>query len=350
MRHRATLHRETRGSASDRDALRTAALLFDAEIAQGDLSLHSLRDEAVLDAVRPAPIPPRVRRLAQDVERKLGRLDFESAVVRPLAALRQRVLGGRSAAPVRFLVRVDEFPHYRAGEDPAFGTEAFTRFHEVLAGAGVPYLLAVLPRVSTRPLSPGEHGSRALATDESSLLRFLSGGEVSFAVHGLDHRTRHASARRHSELSGLDAGALTGLLDRAELELAAVDLHPEVFVAPYNRFDAAQLPELAARFAVVGGGPECVRQIGFHRPPQWRGSAVYLPSYAPFYGRAAGMLDASRRVIDTRAGLWIPIVLHWEWEAQDDWRALRRLIEVIAPFTAPWEELLGAVRRSDVPA
>ena len=45
-------------------------------------------------------------------------------------------------------MRVDEFPHYMAWDDPeGFGTARYERFHEIMAGAGVPYLVAVL-RVS----------------------------------------------------------------------------------------------------------------------------------------------------------------------------------------------------------
>ena len=72
-------------------------------------------------------------------------------------------------------MRVDEFPHYQAWDEPdRFGAGRFERFHEIMAGAGVPYLVAVLPRVSRSPLSPTGTESRALEDEEIALLRRLA--------------------------------------------------------------------------------------------------------------------------------------------------------------------------------
>jgi peptidoglycan/xylan/chitin deacetylase (PgdA/CDA1 family) len=205
-----------------------------------------------------------------------------------------------------------------------------------MAGAGVPYLIAVLPRVSHDALNPEESSWRALSDDERALLAELPADRVSFGLHGLDHRTR----------SGLDRAATEALLDQGLAELAPLGISPDVFVAPYNRFDAAQYDVLARRFAVVTGGPESVGLLGFQRTPVWRGEAVYLPSYHPLYGHAREVLPAAQRLIERRAGLWAPIVLHWGWEADEDWQALERLLEAIAPYAADWEDFLAAVRAS----
>ena len=148
------------------------------------------------------------------------------------------------------------------------------------------------------------------------MLRRLSRERVSFGLHGRDHRTRFASPRRHSELCGLSPAATEELLDEALAELARHEIRPDVFVPPYNRFDAGQFEALARRFEVVCGGPESIGTMGFHSTPQWRGEAVYLPSYAPVYGRAADVLPAVERAIEQAAGLWVPVVLHWGWELQ----------------------------------
>jgi peptidoglycan/xylan/chitin deacetylase (PgdA/CDA1 family) len=336
-------------TASDLDAVRGARLLFDAEIAGGAVGAEDVEIAPVLEAVRPRAVRPAPVRLAQDVARKLGRLDHERAVDAPLLAARRTVLGGRADAPPRFLVRVDEFPHYKAWDEPGrFGCDGFRRFHELLTAAGVPYLVAVLPRVSRAPLDPHDGESRALSDEEVTLLRTLADhDDVALALHGRDHRTRFASPRRHSELCGLDAAATAALLDDALAELAAHGIErPAVFVPPYNRFDAGQWPALAARFAIVGGGPEAIRRIGFQRTPQWRGDAVYLPSYAPFYGRARDVLPAAARAIERQTGLWTPIVLHWGWEADAGWSDLERLCEAIAPHAARWQDFEAAVERS----
>jgi peptidoglycan/xylan/chitin deacetylase (PgdA/CDA1 family) len=333
--------------APDLDAARSARLLFDAEMVAGTVSEADVRVPAVLDAVRPRPIPPAPWRLGQDVARKLGRLDHERAVDAPLIAARRAVLGDRAAAPPRFLVRVDELPHYRAWDDPArFGSDGFARFHEILAGAGVPYLVAVLPRVSRAPLDPAGTETRTLTDDEVALLRRVAGDGAALALHGRDHRTRFASPRRHSELCGLDAGETVALLEDALGELEAHGISPDVFVPPYNRFDARQLPALAAAFRIVCGGPESIRRIGFQRSPQWREGTVYLPAYAPFYGHAREVLPAVERAIDRQSGLWTPIVLHWGWEAEAGWRELERLCAALAPHAARWQDFEAAVERS----
>jgi hypothetical protein len=325
-------------------------LLLDAELAAGALAPEVLQTPSVRRATRVRAIPPRPIRVAEQVRYKLGRLDFETAVAGPLLAARRAALGKGAAAKPRFLVRVDEFPHYRAWDDPErFGTARFERFHGIMADAGVPYLVAVLPRVAREPLSPSANGSRPLEPDEVAMLQRLSGERVSFGLHGRDHRTRFASPRRHSELCGLSPAATEELLEDALAELARHEIHPAVFVPPYNRFDARQFEALARRFEVVCAGPESIGTMGFHSTPQWRGEAVYLPSYAPVYGRAADVLPAVERAIERAVGLWVPVVLHWGWEMQAGWGDLERLADRIAPYAASWEDFHGAIQRSRVP-
>jgi peptidoglycan/xylan/chitin deacetylase (PgdA/CDA1 family) len=324
------------------DRLRTARLLLDREPPAG-----ALEHGALGRATRVRSVSSRPARVVDQVLYKLGALSWERNVSGPFRAARASVLGARATGPPRFLVRVDEFPHYRAWDEPRrFGTEAFGRFHEIMSAAGVPYLVAALPRVSREPLSPEPLGSRPWDDGEAQMAGRLKADGVAFAVHGLDHRTRAASPRRHSEMCGLTSAEVEALLERALAELDAHDLRPDVFVAPYNRFDASQLELLARRFAVVGGGPESIGTLGFQRSPQWRGQTVYLPSYAPFYGRAATVLGAVERAIEQRTGLWTPVVLHWGWEAEEGWRALERLAELLAPYAAPWPEFLATVASS----
>jgi hypothetical protein len=379
----------------DLDGARSARLMFAAELNTGLVHDSELDTPLVRAATRVRDVPLRPLRLAQQVGYKLGRLGFERQVVAPLVAARRSVLGSRADGPPRFLVRVDEFPHYRAWDDPRrFGGERFERFHEIMAAAGVPYLLAVLPRVSREPLTPvagvanddaprarGGHGdfdsptggaaagppsasasppsgttgrmregadgvARPLDDGETALLARLAKERVSFALHGLTHRTRFASPRRHSELCGLSAEATAELLDTGLAELARAELSPDVFVPPYNRFDAGQYDVLSRRFRVVCGGPESIGQMGFQSTPQWRGESVYLPSYRPFYGHAAEVLPAVEHAIEAGWGLWVPVVLHWGWEADAGWADLERLVSVLAPYAIAWADLLAAVEDS----
>lgn len=380
------------------DGARSARLMFAPELNSGLVHDSELDTVPVRAATRVRDVPSRPLRVAQQVCYKLGRLGFERQVVGPFMAARRSVLGSRADGPPRFLVRVDEFPHYRAWDDPQrFGSERFERFHEIMSAAGVPYLLAVLPRVSHEPLTPvadvpngdvprtqagyrhfdndvprsreghgdcasptggapagppsgtsparaGSDGdSRPLDDGEAAMLARLAKERVSFALHGLTHRTRFASPRRHSELCGLSAPETAELVDTGLAELARAELSTEVFVPPYNRFDASQYDVLSRRFKVVCGGPESIGRMGFQRTPQWRGESVYLPSYAPFYGHAAEVLPAVEHAIEAGWGLWVPVVLHWGWEADAGWADLERLASVLASYSVMWEDFIAAV-------
>jgi glycosyltransferase involved in cell wall biosynthesis len=333
----------------DADARRTAGVVFARELESGAATVAEITVPAVLTALRTAPVPPAPVRLAQLVRRRRGALDFASAVAQPLDALRHEILGDDAPGPPRFLVRVDEFPHYQAWDEPArFGTEGFERFHTILIEAGVPYCIAVPPRVSRRPLDPAGTEWRALDDGEIAMLRRIEAEDVTLALHGRDHRTRHASPRRRSELTGLDADATAELLDTALAELADAGLaRPEVFVPPFNRFAADQYTLLAERFGVICSGPETLATMGFHPTPQWRDGALFLPSYWPLYGHAREILPAATALMERRQAIWAPITLHWGWESDDGWTELKALVAQIAPAAAHWDELLSVVRLMD---
>lgn len=293
------------------------------------------RNERLLGVpLKTRAVPPLPVRVAQRVAMKAGLLTYERGLVRTVDG------------PPRFLVRVDEFPHYLAADEPGrFGVDASRRFHETLAAAGVPYLMAILPRVATRPLDPTADGDRALTDEEIAFLGKMQHEHVTFGLHGLNHRTRYARPQRHSELCGLSERELAALLDSALGELAKANVRPRVFVPPYNRFDAAQYPLLADRFDVVCGGPESVPLMGFHPGPQWRGDAVYLPCYPPLYGTADECRPVVAKLIEQQVGTWIPIVLHPGWEARAP-ATLQAFADEVAPYAASWDDFLSAVDAS----
>lgn len=286
-------------------------------------------------------------RLAQAVAAKRGRIGWETHVVEPLVAARRAALGDAAAGEPRVLVRVDEFPHAR-GFDSAgpYGTNRFRRFHAVLAEAGIPYLLAITPRVSRDYLEPGVSEWRSLDDGELEGLRTLGDEGVVFGLHGLDHRTRHTSPRRHSELCGLSTDATAERIDLARGVFDELGLKTPVFVPPFNRFDPGQYELLAARFEVICGGPESIRLLGFAPTPVWRGEAVYLPSYPPLYETASAAAVGVERLVERQAAIWAPLTLHWGWEARDDFAGLRRLCRLLAERARAWEEFLRAVEAS----
>lgn len=329
------------------DERRSARLLFHGELASGRLAPEAIEVPEVACAVHSRRVPRAPRRAVERVRMKAGRVTYAGACVQPFMTARRAVLGGAAAGAPRVLVRVDEFPHFRCDEPGAvYSAARFERFHAILAAAGVPYLLSALPRPSRRPLDPRSRGDRPMSQDEIDVLRAVAAEGNAIALHGLDHRTRHRSPRRRSELSGLDAQALGARVERGLGELAAAGIRPSVFVPPYNRFDASQYALLADRFDVVCGGPETVARLGFHRTPLWRGDAVFLPAYPPLYGSSADVLAGLEDLCAAGASVWAPVVLHWGVEADDGWLALERLVVRLASLARPWPEFLAAVEAS----
>ena len=332
-----------------RDERRTAHLTFAPELATGEIRPEDLDGPEVERAVEVKPVPSAFSRALQRMAMRRGRLSYLDQAVGPLVAARRALLGDTAAGPPRVLLRYDEFPHYEAVDRPdERGTGAFLAFDSVLRDAGVPYLVAVVPRPSRAALDPKATGSRELTEEERAVLLDLRADpRVAFGLHGLDHRTRHADPRRRSELTGLRTRALQERLDEGMKVLEELALPVTAFVAPFNRFAASQWPVLAGRFEIVTGGPESVRLMGFHPPAQWRGNAVYLPAYPPLYGTATEIADAVEALADAGVALWIPAVLHLEAEIKDGFRGLERLAALLGSGLArPWDELTAAVALS----
>jgi hypothetical protein len=287
--------------------------------------------------------------MAQRLAMKRGRLDWERGWLEGLLAAKRETLGAGASGPPRFLVRVDEFPYYSSFDRPQ-DLDMSREFHDVMASAGLPHLMAVVPQLTHDALTPAAKGGRPLGEQEIDLLLQMRRERVTFAQHGTTHRTRHESPRRRSELCGLPPARAEELLeDGLRLLMDAGIDPPRVFVPPFNRFDAAQYPMLATRFDVICGGPESVALMGFHGGPLWREGAVYLPCYAPLYANARTVLPVAERMIELAPGTWIPIVLHTSWEQDDDFRSLARLAARIAPFAVHWDEFLTQVHRSAGP-
>lgn len=303
-------------------------------------------ERGVARVLSPSPVPSAPVRLAQRLAMKLGRLDWERRWLDRLLAVRGSALADGAPGPPRFLVRVDEFPYYTSFDRPQ-DVEMSRRFHEVMANGGVPHLMSVVPQLTHAPLTAGSSGGRPLGERELDLLERMRKEGVTFAQHGTTHRTRYESPRRRSELCGLSPAQAEQVLEDGRLLLTEAGIKPpRVFVPPFNRFDAAQYPMLAARFDVICGGPESVALMGFHGGPLWREGAIYLPCYAPLYADARTILPMVERLIDLSPGTWIPIVLHTSWEQDDDFRALARLAELIAPYAVHWDDFLGQLDRS----
>ena len=324
----------------EHDARRTALL------AAPELDSEPVLDRRTSRRLAP-PIAQPLTRAAQRVWGKLHPASLGRRALAPAAVARRVLVGEAASGPPRFLVRVDEFPYATSFDHPdRYGVEPSARFHEVFARAHVPYLMAIVPQLVSRPLDPTASGGRPLGPNELALIGRMASDGVEFAAHGLTHRTRDPLPRRHSELVGLTAPQAQALADDSLELLRAHAIHPRVFVPPFNRFDMTQYQGLASRFDVVCGSPETIAFLGAQPTPRWLGEAVYCPCYPPLYGRAQEILGEVQRLIATRPGTWVPVTLHLAWELDDGLDETRRLAELLAPFAAPWSDFLAAVDAS----
>lgn len=328
------------------DERASAALLFSDELEAGTVDPGALAHPEVLRAVRSHRVWSWPRRFVERKRYERGGRGYADDSLPALRAARRVVLGDAAAGPARLLVRVDEFPNYDSLDVPAHGIDAYWRFHEVMRDAGVPYLVAVQPALAHQPLNPDATGGRPLDAAELAMLSRLRADGVAFAQHGYDHRTRTHHMPDNTELQGRSDEELGALLDRGIAFLAEHDVRPQVLVPPFNTFTARQWPVLAQRYAVVTGGPESVSRMGYHRTPLFRDGTVYAPCYQPLYGHARTILDVIEEPLARGDGVWMTITLHWEWELEDDFAALRTLLARIAPAVRPWADFLDAVERA----
>jgi hypothetical protein len=318
-------------------------LALDAELASGSIDDTALYPALNARGTRFGSRPTRPTRIVQRLRMKRQRIDGIRVMLEPAIRLRRDVLGVATGPP-RILVRVDEFPV--ASDPPQSQTASARQFHSIMASAGVPYLMAIVPWPATSYLTPGTVGQRDLDADELELVKQLQADGVHIAQHGTTHRTRFANPRRHSEMSGLGDTELLSLLDEGRARLNDLGCDPRILVPPFNRIDPRQWATLASRYRVITGGPESVVLMGLQPTAVWRSEAVYLPCYPPLYGTAATILPAVNRLAEIAPATWVPIVLHVGWEARDGFASLRQLAKELSTFAAPWEDFLTAVERA----
>ena len=236
----------------------------------------------------------------------------------------------------QFLVRVDEFPYGALVSHPEQDTAMTADFHGILRAAGLPYLMAVLPRLSADYLDPDATGGRELDAGELELLGVMRRDGVTFAQHGLDHRTTRAAPREHSEFAGRGDTDVVARLDEGRDILRRAGVEVRAFVPPFNRFDRAHWPLLRDRYEIVCGGPETIAILGL-QPLQRDAGCTYVPSYPPYYGRSATMIEPVRELIAARVPVVVPITLHTIWEMDGHAEDLRRLADLINPHTVAWD-------------
>jgi hypothetical protein len=246
-------------------------------------------------------------------------------------AARQQARGRPS-----FVVRVDDFPRWDRG------LNGFLRFDEIMSAAAVPYVLGVIPAPCRDPEATEDDDERRFSEAEAQLLVDVR-SHVEFALHGWSHRRRRGPIA--SEVVGTGAELLAERLDVGISRLQALGLVVESFIPPYNAIDRRSLAIIGRRLPVVFGGPESVRWLGCVPGPARLEGVWYLPSYPPAYGRAGELASLVRRIRERDLPLLVPLTLHWAWEEDDGFAALRELAGLLAGAAIP----LGAWLRGQGP-
>jgi hypothetical protein len=236
-------------------------------------------------------------------------------------------------APV-VLVRVDDYPHW------SVPTARFRDFHQIMAAAGVTFLLAATPFLAADPLSPVSGPRPEDAADWEWLADAVESRQVEVGLHGATHRTRRLGF--HSEFDGMPLPQARAVIGEAWDALERRGCRPVAFVPPFDRFPPALWSALPDTCRILCLGPESLLDVRPTPSVGVRNGRTVVFSLPPFYGRAGEILAALERGRWLeRVGAVLPITLHWTWELDDDFAAVAALARRIAPLGGSWHSLVG---------
>jgi len=236
-----------------------------------------------------------------------------------------------TAAGVRFLVRVDDFPRWDLPE------ETFRQFDSILMAHEIQYFLGVTPCLAADPFDPTSPCHSGLTDKAIAVLETLV-PRVEVAMHGLTHRTRGLPHR--SEFVGMPPEEVEQALLRGLEVFDSLHIRPQTFIPPFNTIALSAVPVLARSFQVLCGGPESISLLGFRPSPSYLGGMLYLPSYPPAYGTARQMRDFVKRVQQWSPSVLVPLTLHWAWELRDNFRALCALCDELTGWTVALRDIV----------
>jgi glycosyltransferase involved in cell wall biosynthesis len=231
-----------------------------------------------------------------------------------------------------FLLRVDDFPEW------TYSASDFLVFHNILQKAGIPYLLASTPRPSLNPTKYKNNRFREWTDEEIKVLRQVKNEGVEIALHGLHHQKTHPVEL--TEIAGSPESLLRLQINEGLKRFEEIDIHPEIYVPPFNTLDRSNWFVLSEYFRVVCGGPESVRFLGFPCIPLFIKNSLFLPSFYPFYTKSKEVIPFLK---NNFPGI-ISICLHWGWEAKDNFTNLIKFAEIFSGKIRSWPELLSRIK------
>lgn len=225
------------------------------------------------------------------------------------------------------LVRVDDFPRVN------MNLKDFKMFDSIMKKFNIPYLLGVTPNLCLDPLNWNSTRYHKLTREEIKTLRNL--GDVEIAMHGVTHQTyRYGFVKRllgfHSEFAGLDGEQTASKLDLGLKLFESYGIEkPRILIPPFNTFDESNLEVFKKYFKFVTGGPETKKAI------KKRDAGRLIISDGFHYGHS---YDIFVEPDDFESDGYCCVTLHWGWETEDNFLALKKLLEFEGKV-ASWSEL-----------
>lgn len=255
--------------------------------------------------------------------------DVSSIDQRRALALEKRIndqLGSAVDGPqkepaTRFLIRIDDYPSPRAQ------SQDFVQFHKIAVQFKIPYLLAVTPF----------YEGRKLTQDEVELLQRCNAEGAAIGVHGFTHQKRNPPYA--NELLGMPQKELAEKITAAKHYFQEHHIETQIFIPPFNAYDASTLRLLAQHFPVLCGGPESVTSVGY-RIFSFIGESLYVPSYRGVYDVRPRDFNFIENLKHQKGHSIIPITLHWANEVKNRFSKVKDLCALLSGSVMPWTELL----------
>lgn len=205
-------------------------------------------------------------------------------------------------------------------------THAIEALCNSIIGRPIPFLAAVT-------------GCDIIHHTHAPLLRTIVDKGGRLGIHGFVHGGTYGPYT--SEILQLNYSEIDYVCTTVAQYVNACGFQTLAFVAPFNAIAWDQIVYLSRRFPIITGGPETARFTGnLFGPLVLETGSIYFPSFHPFYGRAADMLD--QKFFDTILYTHAPvcITLHLQQEAADAFSSFKKFITLYRAFITDWGSLI----------
>jgi glycosyltransferase involved in cell wall biosynthesis len=231
----------------------------------------------------------------------------------PLPFLRQYLRANPGSRSRRCFLRIDDV--FLDQDDSVLA------LCEMISKKKVPFLAAVI-------------GSNVVEERYTGLFSSIlsAGGEI--GLHGFVHRGKFGPY--NSEILQLPFPRFAAMLEEV-LRCFPEQSRPTVFMPPFNAINRDQILYLEKYFTVICGGPETARFTDrVFGPVALANGSWYVPTFHPFYQKAAEIIRSSALQQFGPHGCNICYAVHMHDEAKNGFRALSDLIDIIGKNLTSW--------------